>query len=141
MKKDLEQTACLALMSRVMTRIEAQPDYVPGETPLVFVGVSHLLNEKLPGFEAYYDIAGAEYPSPLVKSDASYFYNGYAAYLRYILNSSAVAADADTWIRLHRDPRVLAMPTYPEDGCVQTLDGVMVVRLGEITDLDKGDFS
>ena len=48
-------------------------------------------------------------------------------------------ADADTWARLQRDPRVLAMPAYPADGCVQVLDGVAVVRLGEITDLDKGD--
>ena len=120
-------------------RVEERPDYVPGETPVVFVGVSPLLNERIPGFEDYYDIAGAEYATPLVKSDASYFYNGYAAYLRYILNSSAVPADADTWARLQRDPRVLAMPAYPADGCVQVLDGVAVVRLGEITDLDKGD--
>jgi hypothetical protein len=31
------------------------------------------------------------------------------------------------------------MPAYPADGCVRVLDGVAVVRLGEITDLDKGD--
>ncbi len=140
-KKDLEQTACLSLMTKVMYRVEEQPDYVPAETPLVFVGVSPLLNGKIPGFEDYYDIAGAEYSSPLVKSAASYFYNGYAAYLRYILNSSAVPADADTWIRLHQDPRVQSMPIWPAEGCIQVLDGVMVVRLGEITDLDKGDFS
>ena len=138
-RKDLEQTACLALMTRVMARVEERPDYVPGETPLVFAGVSPLLNERIPGFEDYYDIAGAEYATPLVKSDASYFYNAYAAYLRYILNCSAVPADADTWARLQRDPRVLAMPAYPADGCVRVLDGVAVVRLGEITDLDKGD--
>ena len=139
MKKDLEQTACLSLMSRVMTRVEEQPDYVPGETPLVFVGISPLLNEKLPGFEAYYDIEGAVDSSPIVKSDATYFYNVYAAYLRYILNSDAVAADADTWTLMQKDPRVAEMPVYPEDGFVRTLDGVMVVKLGEHSALEKGE--
>ena len=59
-KKDLEQDAAQSLMTRVLYRLEEQEDYVPGETKLVFAGVSALLGEKIPGFEAYYDITGCE---------------------------------------------------------------------------------
>ena len=130
-KKQLEQDACLSLMTRVLSRLEALPDYRSGETPLVFVGVSNELQEKLPGFEAYYDIDGCEEANPLVKSDTTYYYNTYAAYLRYLLNSPAVPAETGIWTALQRDPRVQTMPCYPEDGCMQLLDGIYVIKLGE----------
>lgn len=134
-KKQLEQEAAGSLMTRVLMRLEQHEDYVPGETPLVFAGVSDQLREKIPGFEAYYDITGCETASPIVKSTASYNYNIYAAYFRYLLNNPAAMADWELWNRMQEDPRVAELPTYPSDGCMQILDGVMVVRMGE----DKND--
>ena len=134
-KKQLEQEAAESLMTRVLMRLEQREDYVPGETPLVFAGVSDQLREKIPGFEAYYDITGCETASPIVKSTASYNYNIYAAYFRYLLNNPAAMADWELWNRMQEDPRVAELPTYPSDGCMQILDGVMVVRMGE----DKND--
>ena len=134
-KKQLEQEAAESLMTRVLMRLEQREDYVPGETPLVFAGVSDQLREKIPGFEAYYDITGCETASPIVKSTASYNYNIYAAYFRYLLNNPAAMADWELWNRMQEDPRVAELPTYPSDGCMQILDGIMVVRMGE----DKND--
>ena len=130
-KKYLEQEAAQSLMTRVLMRLEEREDYVPGETPLIFAGVSDQLREKIPGFEAYYDITGCETASPIVKSTASYNYNIYAAYFRYLLNNPAVMADWELWNRMQEDPRVTELPTYPADGCMQLVDGVMVVRMGE----------
>ena len=130
-KKHLEEQACLSLMTRVMGRLETEESYVSGETPLVFVGVSPELNQKLPGFEAYNDIEGCWTANPLNKSTATYYFNTYAAYLRWVLNSPAVTADTGTWTALQTDPRVLAMPCYPADGCIRDLDGVFVIKLGE----------
>ena len=130
-KKYLEQEATQSLMTRVLMRLEEREDYVPGETPLIFAGVSDQLREKIPGFEAYYDITGCETASPIVKSTASYNYNIYAAYFRYLLNNPAVMADWELWNRMQEDPRVTELPTYPADGCMQLVDGVMVVRMGE----------
>ncbi len=104
---------------------------MPGETLLVFAGVSDQLLEKIPGFEAYYDITGCETASPIVKSTASYNYNIYAAYFRFLLNNPAVMADWEQWHRLQEDPRVAELPSYPADGCMRILDGVMVVKMGE----------
>ena len=133
-KKDLEQEATLSLMTRVLGRIEAEPDYVPGETPLVFVGADQTLYPQVYGFEAYYDITGAEYPGAIPYSECFYYYNAYTAYFRYVLNTRAQMADTATWRALQNDERVEAMPAYPARDCLQTLDGVLVVKLGEPVD-------
>ena len=43
-------------------------------------------------------------------------------------------ADTATWRALQNDERVEAMPAYPARDCLQTLDGVLVVKLGEPVD-------
>ena len=40
-------------------------------------------------------------------------------------------ADWELWNRLQEDPRVAALPSYPAEGCMELLDGVMVVKMGE----------
>ena len=138
-RKNLEERGTLSLMTRVLSRLDAEPDYHSGETTLVFVGVSRELQHRLPGFEAYYDIIGCEESSPIEKAHASYNYNAYAAYFRYILNNPAVMADADTWNRMQNDPRVIAMPCFPQDGCMQMLDGLFVVKMGDSDTLPGGN--
>ena len=129
-KKGLEQDATLSLMTRITYRLEEQEDYVPGETPLVFVGVSEQLQEKIPGFEKYYDITGCEASSPIANAEATYYFNLYEAYYRYILNCPVVMADWEQWNALQKDSRVEEMPVYPAEGCMQMMDGIMVVKMG-----------
>ena len=130
MKKHLEQEATQSFMTRVLYRLEENEDYMPGQTPLAFAGVSDQLREQIPGFEDYYDITGCEEATPIVKALASYNYNAYAAYFRYLLNNPAVMADWEQWNRIQKDPRVQQLPVYPADGCMQLVDGIMVVKLG-----------
>lgn len=138
-KKDLEQDATLSLMTRVLARVEAEPGYVPGETELVFVGADAALNQSVYGFESYADITGAEHPSAIPFSGASYYYNAYAAYFRYVLNTRAALAGAEAWTAMQGDARVAAMPAYPAAGCIRELDGLWVVKLGEPISYEEGD--
>ena len=130
-RKNLEQNATLSLMTRVLSRLDSEPDYRAGETTLVLVGISPELQEKMPGFESTYDIVGCEESSPIEKAHASYNYNAYAAYFRYILNNPAVMADSGTWNRMQKDPRVKAMPSFPEEGCMQKIDDLFVIKMGD----------
>ena len=139
-RKNLEQNATLSLMTRVLSRLDSEPDYHAGETTLVLVGISGELQEKMPGFEDTYDIVGCEESSPIEKALASYNYNAYAAYFRYILNNPAVMADTGTWNRMQKDPRVLAMPSFPEDGCMQMIDDLFVIKMGD-HDTSLGGFA
>ena len=130
-RKNLEQNAALSLMTRVLGRMEEREDYVPGETVVVFAGVSDQLQDRIPGFEATYDITGCEESSPIEKALTSYNYHVYAAYFRYILNNPAVLAESDVWNRMQQDERVRAMPCYPDSDCMQMLDGMLIVKLGD----------
>ena len=130
-RKSLEQNAALSLMTRVLYRMEEREDYVPGETAVVFAGVSDQLQEQIPGFEATYDITGCEEASPIEKALTSYNYHIYAAYFRYILNNPAVLADSDVWNRMQQDARVSAMPCYPDAESMQMLDGMLIVKMGD----------
>ncbi|MER2150777.1 MAG: glucosyltransferase domain-containing protein [Candidatus Limivicinus sp.] len=130
-RKNLEQNAALSLMTRVLYRMEEREDYVPGETVVVFAGVSDQLQDRIPGFEATYDITGCEQSSPIEKALTSYNYHVYAAYFRYILNNPAVLAESDVWNRMQQDERVRAMPCYPDAACMQMLDGMLIVKLGD----------
>lgn len=130
-RKALEQDACLSFMTRVVYQLEEREDYIPGETPLVFVGIGSQLQERMPGFEDTYDITGCESSTPITKSLVSYSYNTYAAYFRYYLNNPAQMADSGTWMQLQRDARVKEMPQYPDPGCMQMLDGILVVKLSD----------
>jgi hypothetical protein len=133
-KKDLEQDATLSLMTRALGRIENEPGYVPGETTLVFVGTDGTLNPGVYGYEAYRDITGVEKPSAIPFSDGTYYYNAYRAYFRYVLNTRVLLAEPAVWTRVQEDARVAEMPVYPAEGCLQDLDGIWVMKLGERID-------
>ena len=137
-KKNLEYDASLSLMTRVLGRLEGEADYEPGETPLVFVGADGALNESIYGFEAYGAVTGAEFPNVIPYSDVSYFYNAYAAYFKYVLNTRVRMAEPDQWMALQRDVRVADMPAYPGQDCIRELDGVWVVKLGEPVEWNPG---
>ncbi|MBR4393894.1 MAG: glucosyltransferase domain-containing protein [Oscillospiraceae bacterium] len=130
-KKGLEQDATLAYMTRVVDSLEKREDYVPGETPLVIVGLGEPMTKPIPGFEAYYDITGCDAASPIASDTVTYYYNAYAAYFRYIMNEPAQMADAATWNAVLKDARVRAMPCWPAEGSMQLADDVFVVKLGE----------
>ena len=131
LKKDLESSATLSLMTRVLSAMEQNPDYIPGETPVAFLGVSEQLNQAVYGFEDYSRITGAESAGVIPAAHAEYYYNAYAAYFRYVLNNPAVFCSWSRWNSLQDDPAAAAMPCYPAPGCMQMLDGILLVKLGE----------
>ena len=127
LKKDLEQDAFLSLMTRVVYRIEDFDDYVPEITPVVIAGLPEQLNDVIPGFEKYQRITGAWSAYVLQVSDPS----RYQAYFDFIQLCPITVAEETVWEAMQSDPRVLAMPNYPSDGCLAMIDGVLVVKLGD----------
>lgn len=123
LKKDLEEGGTFSLMTRVIVRLEEIPEYIPGESPVVFVGAPSL--DVLPGFEKVSELTGAQNPSVITYNTVGM----YEAYLSYILNTS-VALDYTTWGDFQTDPRVAEMPVFPYAESIQKLDGVFVVKMG-----------
>lgn len=127
LKKDMEQDAFHSMMTRIVYRMEDCDGYVSGETPVVFVGRPEQLQEAMPGFEKYTGITGQH---QVETADTRIEYR-IRRYFRYILGAKDVMAEEAVWNAMQNDPRVTAMPRYPQDGCTAILDGVLVVKLGE----------
>lgn len=132
MKKDLEYDAYLSLMTRVVGRIEAEEGYVPGETPVVIVGLPENLNTMIPGFKDYWNVTG------MLKTDVVYAdeRSRYQAYFDHVMNTPIKLAEAAQWNEVRQWEDVREMPCYPADGFLRFYDNVLVVKLGEIQEME-----
>ena len=126
LKKDMEQDAYLALMNRIVYRMETVEEYEAGVTPVVFVGSHRLLNEVIPGYEEYRDITGM-YSSVVANTQEDYRLR---SYFQTVMNYPVSVPGGDVFRQIREDSRVKAMPAYPQDGSVAMIDGTMVVKLG-----------
>ncbi|MCQ2484613.1 MAG: glucosyltransferase domain-containing protein [Clostridia bacterium] len=126
LKKDMEREATLSLMTRVVDDLENRDDYIVGETEVAFSGYPEV-NELYPGFRKVSHMIGLRFT--MMTGSASYtpFFNGYDNFFTYYMNYPVNVSDTD----YHEDSRVAAMPSFPEDGYIQNIDGVLVVKLGE----------
>lgn len=121
MKKHLEYQETLSYMTRVADRMESQEDYIPGETPVLFVG-EDVIGKSRYGFEKYENVTGVNFTSSLT------FYDTYDQYFEYVLGLPLNFSEDN---ELRQDERVQKMPTFPKKGSVTMIDGTMVVKLGE----------
>lgn len=125
LKKDMEQDAFLSYMTRIVYTMENSEGYQPGQTPVVFVGEPPI--HTIPGFEKYTCVTGAD--ESAVTGLAEDFRA--RSYFQYVLNNPALIPGSDVFERMREDPRVKAMPVFPQSGSVAMVDEVMVVKVGE----------
>lgn len=128
LKKDLEYDAYLSLMTRVTYRMEDTEGYIPGQTPVVFVGLPTNLNPVVPGFLEYWNVTGMTSSDTIYAPEARRF----QAYYDYVLNVPITLADGALWLETLRRPDVAAMPQYPAQGSVILVDGLLIVKLGDV---------
>jgi hypothetical protein len=132
MKKDLEFDAYLSLMTRIVTRVEMTEGYVPGETPVVFVGVPENRNSMIPGFKDYWNVIGMTSGDLLLMSERS----RYQAYFDYILSLPINLVEPELWREISGREESAQMPCYPAAGCIAFQEGVLVVKLSQIEDTE-----
>lgn len=118
-KKDLEYQSTLAYMTRVVDKMEEQEEYIPGETPVYFVG-SNAIGESRRGFEDYLNITGIKSNSPLT------FYDTYDKYFKYVLCRPLNLSENS---EIEKDDRVIEMPVFPKAGSIKMVDEVLVIKL------------
>lgn len=131
MRKDIESTGYLSLMTRVVARMEEVEGYEPGQTPVTFVGLpqqNQLLNFTVPGFENQMTIVGME------SADVIYIpeRGRYQAYFDYILNLPIQLSDYSLWYETLDSDQVKEMPAYPAKGFAVMKDGMLIVKLGPV---------
>lgn len=132
MKKDLEFDAYLSLMTRIVTRMEMTEGYVPGETTVVFVGTLENQNSMIPGFKDYWNVIGMMNSDLLNVPERS----RYQAYFDYILGLPIRLGDGELWNEIAQYEAVRSMPCYPMEGCIKFVDEILVVKLGQVTNVE-----
>lgn len=128
MKKDMEQDARLSLMTRVLSSMEARDDYIPGETPVVFVQLPPVPDGGVPESQVYENIMG-------MKSRTNVIFgvkNLYRAYFDYVLEAQVNLAEDDDWYHAATSQLAIDMPCYPSKGYMEMQDGILIVKMGEI---------
>ena len=128
LKKEFEQQATLSIMTRVVYDLHQVEGYIPGETPICFIGEPNL-PEEMPGFEDYYPYTGSWDHTAIASDTIIYYYHPYAAYFNYFLNEPARFCTPEEFKALKSNERVLSSPIYPDAGAFFWVDGVLVIHL------------
>ncbi|MDO5378238.1 MAG: glucosyltransferase domain-containing protein [Clostridia bacterium] len=123
MKRDLELSSTLSVMTRVLGEAERTEGYVPGETPVVFFGYlpSSKVSMVRPGFEeiSAYQGMRSTYAPYYVYANMWYFSMALGYPLNYLDADEIEGAD-EIMQRLSQ---------FPEKGYMQMIDGVLFIRL------------
>ena len=126
LKKDLESQFVSSLMTRIMTRLEQREDYVPGETTLLFAGdMNHQISHRRELLE-YWGYTGLNSNTPIQQ------WSHYEPYLEYLMGIQVIYCDGQTRWDLVCSQEVIDMPVYPQEGCMQMIDDVLVIKVGPV---------
>ena len=126
LKKDLEYRATQQTMNRVIYRMEDTDGYELGVTPVAVIGTFEYspLRVTREGFPA----VGIGLKSEFAVTYPDTFSN----YFRYIMDYPINLIKADACEALAETEEIKQMPLFPAKGSCRMIDGVMVVKLGEI---------
>ena len=123
LKKDLEYDSTLSTMTRVIAKMEEFEGYEIGKTPVVMLSPQKPYN-SIEAFEEVSLISGAD------RKIAVSYYETIIGYFTYVMNYPMNFCDYDTHVEMAQYYDVINMPVFPNDGFIQMVDGVMVVKLG-----------
>lgn len=120
LKKDLQNEAIHSLMTRIVYEIESMEEYEAGVTPVAISGTF----EKTPALSdmgAFKDIL----PYGMGNTSLTYMGTDYA-YLNHILNVNM------NLTRISNEHEIVKeMPSYPAEGSVAYVDGILVVKVSD----------
>ncbi len=126
LKKEYVSRAGDVYYAQLLGRIELMEEYIPGITPVVFVGCPDLMVDPSPTFQNVNRLIGARSDFIL----GIHWQKRYADYFEKILRHKILIADKDRWDALQQDYRVITMPCFPLKGSIKMVGDTLVVKQG-----------
>lgn len=129
-RRDLEFWSTYSLMTRVIDRAEQVPEYQSGNTPVAIIGTLYNspLSMERPGF-GHLNGNSAHMNNNYFSTTGESFY---PSYFWEVLGYPFNLVDEYSRGMIAAKTEVRNMPTFPEIGCCQIIDGVLVVKIGEV---------
>src|SRR5699024_5481793 len=128
LKKDLESQSFDMLMTRVLDRVEQVEGYVPGETPVAFLGnfsASPLMGEAI--FDEYWQF-WLNFRTPVTNESSR------AAYFAKKLGYNVLLAPQAEVAAIAQSETARSMGVFPAADSVQMVDGCVCVRISPAED-------
>lgn len=124
-KRDVEFSANTAAMSRLLDQAERTEGYVPGETPVVLIGMlpSSAIAMERPGFENLARAQGMRYTYGASYETGNYWY------LEMALGEPINLVSHEERVRLSAHPDAADLPAFPSSGCCRMIDGFLFIRI------------
>ena len=119
-KKSLQEKSAISLMTRIVNDIEGHEGYIPGVTPVAFIGSFDRspYTMELSGFT---DVM----PYGMGRTALTYYGTDYAM-LKYIINVKINLTRVDDL-----DAEMNSMPCYPAEGAINYVGDVLIVKISD----------
>ncbi len=125
LKRDLEFSATTSAVSRMLDQAERLEGYIPGETPVVLIGMlpsSRIAMERT-GFEKIAQAQGMRYTYASSYETANYWH------LQMALGERVNLVSHSERQRLSYTDEAIALPLYPQDGYCAMINGYLYIRI------------
>ena len=124
-KRDLEFSATTAAMARLLDEAERTEGYIPGETPVVLIGMlpSSMIVMERPGFEEIARAQGMRYTYGASYETGNYWY------LEMLLGEPINLVSHTERVRLSKHSEAASLAQYPAKGFCRMIDGYLFVRI------------
>ena len=130
-KKKMDADGTFSTMTRVIAMLEQQEGYEPGETKIAMVGVP-LNTASRPAFDNVKTITGLVGDISVSSDVIAWNYNAYDSYFRYVMNYPVVMCGEEERVeKVLSSPQVAEMPAFPKAGCMEMVNGILVIKLSE----------
>ena len=124
-KRDLEFSATTAAMARLLDEAERTEGYIPGETPVVLIGMlpSSMIVMERPGFEEIARAQGMRYTYGTSYETGNYWY------LEMLLGEPINLVSHAERQRLSYHPDAASLAPYPHEGFCRMIDGHLFILI------------
>lgn len=121
-KKDLEKQSTVATITRILTNIESQDDYIYGETKICLIGDSQI-QSGVKDDTGLSMLFGAGYNSSITYQDT------YNAYFHNVLQYKANMCNPSEIEKIKANEEFSKMGTFPNKDSLRTINNIIVVKM------------
>ena len=121
-KKSTDSQATMSAMTRAVDKIENLDGYDPGVTPVAFIGSP---GSYLKSYDAFNEIASI---TGMSSNSSITYYKTYYQYLKLLMRVNMNVIDSSVASEMVGEETIQQMPVFPSNGCVQMINGIVIVR-------------